>query len=192
MRRRRSPDSPRRRVPARRSWSPTLRHCRSRMLLPTLLIAFMPLQDMDDAPAALREAPRILLPGGRLVVAIVHPLHRPISGVRRELIAVTSTCGAPSTTSSMTGGPSRSIRFIVPSMPGWRCSSMPASPSRTFASHDPALMTSLTRRSPRHVPGPGSFTFAPLLGLSRKPTHEMWPTLNQAPTAVSKPLRMAR
>jgi SAM-dependent methyltransferase len=34
----------------------------------------MSLQDVDDMPGAIREAARILTPGGRLCVAIVHPL----------------------------------------------------------------------------------------------------------------------
>jgi SAM-dependent methyltransferase len=38
-----------------------------------LVLAFMSLQDMDDAAAALREAWRVLEPGGRLVMAVVHP-----------------------------------------------------------------------------------------------------------------------
>lgn len=38
-----------------------------------LAIAFMSLQDMDDAPEAVREAARVLVPGGRLVAAFVHP-----------------------------------------------------------------------------------------------------------------------
>lgn len=39
-----------------------------------LAIAFMSLQDMDDMPAALNEAGRVVEPGGRLCLAIVHPL----------------------------------------------------------------------------------------------------------------------
>jgi ubiquinone/menaquinone biosynthesis C-methylase UbiE len=38
-----------------------------------LVVAFMSLQDMDDAGAALRESCRVLAPGGKLVLAIVHP-----------------------------------------------------------------------------------------------------------------------
>ncbi len=40
-----------------------------------LAIAFMSLQDMDDMPGAVREAARVLEPGGRLCLAIVHPLN---------------------------------------------------------------------------------------------------------------------
>jgi SAM-dependent methyltransferase len=39
-----------------------------------LVIPFMSLQDMDDATGALREAARVLAPGGRLCLAILHPL----------------------------------------------------------------------------------------------------------------------
>lgn len=39
-----------------------------------LVVAFMSLQDMDDAPGAVREAARLLRPGGRIVAALVHPL----------------------------------------------------------------------------------------------------------------------
>ena len=42
-----------------------------------LAIAFMSLHDMDDPGAAVREAARVLVDGGRLCVAIVHPLNRP-------------------------------------------------------------------------------------------------------------------
>ncbi len=38
-----------------------------------LVVAFMSLQDVDDAAAAIREAARVLEPGGRLCLAIVHP-----------------------------------------------------------------------------------------------------------------------
>lgn len=38
-----------------------------------LVVAFMSLQDMDDAAGALRESARSLEPGGRLAAAIVHP-----------------------------------------------------------------------------------------------------------------------
>jgi ubiquinone/menaquinone biosynthesis C-methylase UbiE len=38
-----------------------------------LVVAFMSLQDMDDAAGAIRETARVLEPGGRLVVAVVHP-----------------------------------------------------------------------------------------------------------------------
>lgn len=38
-----------------------------------LVIAFMSLQDMDDAAGAVREAARALASGGRLVAATVHP-----------------------------------------------------------------------------------------------------------------------
>ena len=40
-----------------------------------LAIAFMSLQDMDDMPGALREAARVVEAGGRLCLAIVHPLN---------------------------------------------------------------------------------------------------------------------
>jgi SAM-dependent methyltransferase len=40
-----------------------------------LAVAFMSLQDIDDMPVAVREAARILEPGGRLCLAIVHPIN---------------------------------------------------------------------------------------------------------------------
>jgi SAM-dependent methyltransferase len=40
-----------------------------------LAIAFMSLQDIDDMPAAVREAARVLEPGGRFCLAIVHPIN---------------------------------------------------------------------------------------------------------------------
>jgi SAM-dependent methyltransferase len=40
-----------------------------------LAIAFMSLQDMDDMPAAIREAARVLEPGGRFCLAVVHPVN---------------------------------------------------------------------------------------------------------------------
>jgi SAM-dependent methyltransferase len=39
-----------------------------------LVVAFMSLQDIDDAEGAIREAARVLEPGGRLCLAVVHPL----------------------------------------------------------------------------------------------------------------------
>jgi SAM-dependent methyltransferase len=40
-----------------------------------LVIAFMSFQDVDDLPGALHEVARVLAPGGRLCLAIVHPLN---------------------------------------------------------------------------------------------------------------------
>jgi SAM-dependent methyltransferase len=40
-----------------------------------LVVAFMTLHDMDDAEGALREAARVLAPGGRLCAALVHPMN---------------------------------------------------------------------------------------------------------------------
>jgi len=40
-----------------------------------LAVAFMSLQDIDEMPAAVREMARVLEPGGRLCLAIVHPLN---------------------------------------------------------------------------------------------------------------------
>ena len=39
-----------------------------------LVVAFMSLQDMDDAEGAVREAARVLEPGGWMVAAFVHPV----------------------------------------------------------------------------------------------------------------------
>ena len=40
-----------------------------------LVVAFMSLQDVDDLDGAMREIGRVLAPGGRLCLAIVHPLN---------------------------------------------------------------------------------------------------------------------
>ena len=40
-----------------------------------LVVAFMSLHDIDDMPAAIGEVARVLEPGGRLCLAIVHPLN---------------------------------------------------------------------------------------------------------------------
>jgi SAM-dependent methyltransferase len=40
-----------------------------------LIVAFMSLQDVDDLEGAIGEAARVLEPGGRLCLAIVHPLN---------------------------------------------------------------------------------------------------------------------
>lgn len=40
-----------------------------------LVVAFMSLQDVDGLEPAVREAARVLTPGGRLCIAIVHPLN---------------------------------------------------------------------------------------------------------------------
>jgi SAM-dependent methyltransferase len=39
------------------------------------VVAFMSLQDVEDLEGAVREASRVLEPGGRFCVAIVHPLN---------------------------------------------------------------------------------------------------------------------
>jgi SAM-dependent methyltransferase len=46
-----------------------------------LVVAFMSLHDMDDPASAITECARVLEPGGRLCVAIVHPLNRPEEGM---------------------------------------------------------------------------------------------------------------
>lgn len=38
-------------------------------------VAFMVLQDVDDMPGAVREAGRVLVPGGALCIATVHPIN---------------------------------------------------------------------------------------------------------------------
>jgi SAM-dependent methyltransferase len=40
-----------------------------------LVVAFMSLQDVDDMEGAVRESARVLEPGGRLCLAIVHPMN---------------------------------------------------------------------------------------------------------------------
>jgi SAM-dependent methyltransferase len=40
-----------------------------------LVVAFMSFQDVDDLDGAIRAAARVLAPGGRLCLAIVHPLN---------------------------------------------------------------------------------------------------------------------
>jgi len=40
-----------------------------------LVVAFMSLQDVDDATSAIHETARVLEPGGRICLAIVHPLN---------------------------------------------------------------------------------------------------------------------
>jgi SAM-dependent methyltransferase len=40
-----------------------------------LVVAFMSLMDVDEMPTALREVARVLEPGGRLALAVVHPLN---------------------------------------------------------------------------------------------------------------------
>ena len=48
-----------------------------------LVVAFMSFQDVDDLPGAVREAARVLTPGGRLCLAIVHPVNSAGSFVER-------------------------------------------------------------------------------------------------------------
>jgi SAM-dependent methyltransferase len=46
-----------------------------------LVVAFMSPHDMDDPARAIAECARVLEPGGRLCIAIVHPLNRPERGL---------------------------------------------------------------------------------------------------------------
>jgi SAM-dependent methyltransferase len=48
-----------------------------------LVVAFMSFQDVDDLSGALRETARVLSPGGRLCLAIVHPVNSAGSFVER-------------------------------------------------------------------------------------------------------------
>jgi SAM-dependent methyltransferase len=49
-----------------------------------IVVAFMSLHDIDDLGGAVRETARVLVPGGRLCLAIVHPLASAGSFVARE------------------------------------------------------------------------------------------------------------
>jgi SAM-dependent methyltransferase len=49
-----------------------------------LAVAFMSLQDVDDMPGAVDEAARALVPGGRLCLAVVHPVNSAGAFVGRE------------------------------------------------------------------------------------------------------------
>ena len=49
-----------------------------------LVVAFMSLQDVDDLAGAVREAARVLAAGGRLCLAIVHPLSSAGTFTERE------------------------------------------------------------------------------------------------------------
>ena len=40
-----------------------------------LVVSYMALQDVDDLAGAIREAGRVLVPGGRLCFAVVHPVN---------------------------------------------------------------------------------------------------------------------
>jgi SAM-dependent methyltransferase len=40
-----------------------------------IAVAFMSLQDVDDMPGAVREIARVLRPGGRFCMAVVHPIN---------------------------------------------------------------------------------------------------------------------
>jgi ubiquinone/menaquinone biosynthesis C-methylase UbiE len=53
-----------------------------------LVTAFMSLQDVDDIDTAVREIARVLVPGGRLRSAIVHPINSAGRFPTRELDAV--------------------------------------------------------------------------------------------------------
>jgi SAM-dependent methyltransferase len=49
-----------------------------------IVVAFMSLHDIDDLRGAVRETARVLAPGGRLCIAIVHPVTAVGSFVTRE------------------------------------------------------------------------------------------------------------
>jgi ubiquinone/menaquinone biosynthesis C-methylase UbiE len=76
-----------------------------------LAIAFMSLQDMDDMPAAIREAARVLEPGGRFCLAVVHPVNSAGTFAGEEAAvplssrAPTSSRSATPTSSSATASP---------------------------------------------------------------------------------------
>jgi SAM-dependent methyltransferase len=46
-----------------------------RSAIADLAVAFMSFQDVDDMPAAVADAARVLRPGGRFLMAIVHPIN---------------------------------------------------------------------------------------------------------------------
>jgi SAM-dependent methyltransferase len=52
-----------------------------------LVVAFMSLQDMDDMPGAVGEFGRVLQPGGRLCMAVEHPINSAGAFTGRELDA---------------------------------------------------------------------------------------------------------
>ena len=70
-----------------------------------LIVAFMSLHDMDEMPAAVAEAARVLASGGRLCAAVVHPINSP-AGSSRTSPTVHSPLRARTTTASATATPS--------------------------------------------------------------------------------------
>lgn len=72
------------------------------------VVAFMALQDVDDLEGAAAEAARVLEPGGRLCIAIVHPMNSAGGFVGDEgdspfTIALTSSARTTPTISPATG-----------------------------------------------------------------------------------------
>ena len=59
-----------------------------------LVVAFMSPQDIDDLDAALREIARVLVPGGRLRMALVHPINSAGRFASREPDAVFQIAGS--------------------------------------------------------------------------------------------------
>jgi SAM-dependent methyltransferase len=63
-----------------------------------LVVSFMVLMNVDDMPAAVQEAARVLQPGGRLCVAITHPINTVGSFESREpdsAFAIRDSCFEP-------------------------------------------------------------------------------------------------
>jgi SAM-dependent methyltransferase len=72
-----------------------------------LVVAFMSLQDIDDLDAAVRESARVLEPGGRVCLAVVHPmkLRRRLPGWKgREPVHHQGVVLATRSTSTRCGG----------------------------------------------------------------------------------------
>jgi SAM-dependent methyltransferase len=96
-----------------------------------LVVAFMSLQDLDDVDGALCEAARVLVPGGRLCLAVVHPLNSAGAFAERE-------AGSP---------------FVIEGSYRDRSTSWTRSPAGTPCSSSKAS-TGRSRRTRRPLPAP--------------------------------------
>jgi len=116
-----------------------------------LVLAFMSLQDMDDAAGALRQAARVLIPKGRVVAAFVHPFAPAHLGrdatFRRSYFDVQRTLDEVER-----DGIAFAFHQIHRPLHAWLALFLDAGLcSRTSANNVPAMRTSSPiRRSPRH------------------------------------------
>ncbi|OEV04640.1 class I SAM-dependent DNA methyltransferase [Streptomyces oceani] len=131
-----------------------------------LVVAFMSLHDMDDPAGAIDESARVLVPGGELCVALVHPLNRPEAHLAhyfehrhiREIVesnGLTMTFEATDRPLEYYTAALEEAGFVIESLrePRAERATVEAEPALAAAAHQPFFLHMRCRRQPDRTGG---------------------------------------